>query len=433
VVRDDLEKLGAFDGIAAPREVFEIRCETRTPTPTDFLIHPHLPCGECTWFEGQTKTGKTTVAIDIAARISRGRAWIDGTPMKHGRIAMMTCEDDVDRTLIPRLIAAGADLSRVRVLQVRTELGEGVPSLAHDLVGIEERLQAGGYDLLVIDGTFGVLGVKDGNSYADSYKAMTPVTDMVRRLNIATILVRHVRKAAGSALNAGLGSVGYGALARSIVSFAIDHDDDRDRLMAHAGGNLGVTGPTYKYRIVDGEPIPGFERTVGAIEWGEAVDKTADEIMATRAPTDGSESEIAADWLAEHLGALPRVARELREAAESDGVSPRTLQRVARKLGVVMVRGNQYHPATWALPLAPEAALASHSASGASTPRQSSDRAGKACSVGVCDEDELAPSGLHQAELGGLGASSEVLARTNESGAFQPLLIERRSGRQSLR
>ncbi len=333
------------------REVIEIACEARTPIATEFVIYPYLPRGEVTWFEGATKTGKTTVAIEIAARLSRGDKWIDGTPMKHGRVAIITCEDDIDRTVIPRLIAAGADLSRVRVLQVRFPAGgEAAPSLALDLAGIEDRLRAGEYDLLIVDGTFGVLGVKDGNSYTDAYRAMVPIIEMVRRLNIAAILVRHVRKSDASALNRGLGSVGYASLARSTVSFAVDDDDDTLRLMAHAGCNVGPTGPTYQYKIVNGVPIPEFERPVGAVEWGEIVPLSADEIMLGRPASDRSEGEIAQDWLDDHLIEAPQFSDDLRAAAKKEDISPRTLQRAARKRGVVMVPGAPGRRGTWALP-----------------------------------------------------------------------------------
>ena len=111
--------IGARDGDALnTRRVYALSCASIDPVETKYLIHPYLPRGEATWFEGATKTGKTTIALDIVARISTGTPWVDGSPIAKGRAAILTCEDDDARTIVPRLIAAGAALESVHVIKV---------------------------------------------------------------------------------------------------------------------------------------------------------------------------------------------------------------------------------------------------------------------------------------------------------------------------
>jgi hypothetical protein len=368
------EKVGAV-GVCAttPRRVTAVSCSSVDPVEATYLVHPYVPNGEATWFEGATKTGKTTVALDIVARVSTGTPWLDGLPIPQGAAAILTCEDDVARTIVPRLIAAKANLKSVHVIRVTdSEDNELTPSFVHDLVGIEEQLRRVGARVLVVDGTFGVLGAKDGNAYVEAYQTMGPVIAMVRRLNIAAIFVRHVRKTASAALDAGLGSVGYASLARSTVSFKVDHEDESARFMAHAGTNGAISGETRKYRIVDGAPVPGFTRAIGAVEWLEAVSETANDLMgASATAVDRCLIEVAEDWLREQLTDEPQVTSSLREAAETNGISVRTLQRAAKNIGVVMRKGSRTTRGTWASPTlqvsrAPHAPLSSSGVRGVS-------------------------------------------------------------------
>ena len=335
-------------GIPELRTVVATPCNQIDPIEAKFLT-PYTPSGEVTWFEGDSKIGKTTVGVDLISRLSRGDIWVDGSPLPRERSAIITCEDDVARTIVPRLIAARADLSRVDVLQANDADGhDSTITFLRDLPGIARQLRDRKTKLLLVDGTFGLLGVQDGNSYADAYRYMLPAVEMVRDLDVATIFVRHVRKSDASALHRGVGSVGYTALGRSTVSFAADRDDATRCVMAHAGCNVGPTAPSLYYKIVPGAVVPGFVRSVGAIEWGGVADVTADEALASRAPSDRSEIEIAEDWIRENLDDNPRSSTELRGAAEKAGISARTLQRAAHRLGVKMCKGNRHSLGTWA-------------------------------------------------------------------------------------
>src|SRR5262249_62197301 len=63
--------------------------------------------------DGDPGLGKSTLLLDIAARVSTGRAMPDGSPGEPGHVLLMSAEDSLEDTIKPRLLAAGADMGAV--------------------------------------------------------------------------------------------------------------------------------------------------------------------------------------------------------------------------------------------------------------------------------------------------------------------------------
>jgi hypothetical protein len=392
-----------FGAGSGRRRVYSTPLSEIEPVETRYVLYPYVPRGEITWFEGRTKSGKTTVALDIIARMSRGRSFVDGSPLLGTRSIILTCEDSIENTIVPRLLAADANLSFVHVLKLETDDGKnGTPSFAVDLAGIERELLDLNPDLVFIDGTFGLLGVKDGNAYTDAYKAMMPVVQMVRRLGSAAIMVRHVRKMPASALNAGVGSVAYAGMARSTVSFAVDSGDESMRYMAHAGCNVGPTGATWRFRIVDGKPIPDFDRTVGAVSWEGVVSDSADEVMSGK--PNRMALEVAKEWLRDRLSGVPSVRSDVVDAATAAGITERTLERARREIGVVSTAGARGRPGTWALPAPPAPSPNDGERRGQPSGAASSNLVG----TGVSGAHEHTPQPARQRAASSIGAGSNT-------------------------
>lgn len=333
------------------REVHLVSASAIEPMETDYIVRPYIPRGEATWLEGPTKAGKTMIALDIIARISTGKAFVNGERIARGNVAIMTCEDDAARTLVPRLIAAGADLERVSFVHVSE--GEQIMQIQFiaDLHAIEERLIAANVSLVFLDGTFGLLGVKDAASYIEAYEKMLPFVAMIRRLNAGALIVRHVRKSAGSALDKGIGSVGFGALARSTLAVAIDRDDDSQRVFAHAGCNVGPVGPSYAFTIEETE-INGFAYPVGRAVWGEQVEISADEAVAPRNVDESGLRSEAEEFLLEFLDDQ-KTGSAIQAEATRRGLSFRTVQRAAKRLGVAIQRRGFGEGSLWIPPVKP--------------------------------------------------------------------------------
>jgi putative DNA primase/helicase len=345
VLAKAIESAPRFDKERSGRIVRLVAADTIAPAETEYIVRPYIPRGEATWLEGVTKTGKTMLALDIIARITTGRPFVNGEPIERASVAVITCEDDPARTLVPRLIAAGADRKRVSFIHA-TENGEGRQvSFLADLPAIESSLTGQDVSLVFVDGTFGILGVRDATSYTEAYEKMLPFVTMVRKLNVGALIVRHVRKSAGSALDKGIGSVGFGALGRSTLSVALDPDDETRRIFAHAGNNVGPIGDSYAFTIAD-VAIPCFTHPVGRAVWGQRVEISADEAVAPR--EDGDDRNLANEFLYSTLRE-PMPASEVFGLADKQRISKRTLQRAARRLGVTIERrgfgsGSVWHP-----------------------------------------------------------------------------------------
>jgi hypothetical protein len=83
--------------------------------PVEWLWEGRIPCGKLTLLDGEPGSGKSSLALDLAARVSRGAAM----PMTRGAgsepadVIVFNDDDNLADTIRPRLEAAGAELSRV--------------------------------------------------------------------------------------------------------------------------------------------------------------------------------------------------------------------------------------------------------------------------------------------------------------------------------
>nr|WP_255595546.1 AAA family ATPase [Lysobacter sp. BMK333-48F3] len=87
------------------------------PQAIDWLWRNYLACGEFHLLAGAPGTGKTTLAMEIAAVTSVGGDWPDGSSSTQGKVLIWTGEDSIEHTLVPRLMAAGANFSNIDVVQ----------------------------------------------------------------------------------------------------------------------------------------------------------------------------------------------------------------------------------------------------------------------------------------------------------------------------
>lgn len=197
-----------------------------------WLWRNRLALGKMTITDGDPGEGKGLTTIDIAAR------WTRGLPMPgetHGRepgnVIMVTPEDDPGDTIRPRLEAAGADLSRVRVMETtkNADGSERIITIPRDVETLEKAIRHDGALLLIIDPIMACFdaGVKTGID-TEVRQALRPLQDMLRRTGCAGWLVRHMNKGNGEkALYRGGGSIGISGACR-IATMIGTHPDDID-------------------------------------------------------------------------------------------------------------------------------------------------------------------------------------------------------------
>jgi AAA domain len=186
---------------------------------TDWLWHHRIPRGAQTISTGWPGVGKSQQQCDIVARASTGTPWPDGSPCPCGDAVMLTCEDSYAKTVVPRLVAGGADLERVHALPIIRIDAKTKRAflLTEDLDELERHLSALPNAILVtIDPITGFLGTGkiNSNSVTDIRGALAPLSDLAERRNIAIHTVTHPPKTTTSAMNAFIGSQAFIAASR---------------------------------------------------------------------------------------------------------------------------------------------------------------------------------------------------------------------------
>ena len=230
--------------------------------------------------------GKTLVSTYISAVVSTGGRWADGTRAEAGNVVMLSAEDDAADTILPRLIAHGADLSRVHILDaVRIEGRERMFSLVEDIGQLEELLKRiGGATLMTVDVINSYVGNTDAHRNAAVRGVLGPLKSVAARHRLAVLGLTHFRKGdADRAVLRFTGSIGFIGQARAGWIVTPEMDKEREptgrRIFARAKGNLAPDIGGLAYRIEDvavGENIP-----TACIAWDDgAVMMDADEALA---------------------------------------------------------------------------------------------------------------------------------------------------------
>lgn len=319
------------------------------PEAVEWLWPGRLPLGKISLLEGDPGLGKSTVGIDLAARVSRGLPLPGGGSYGPAAVVLLSAEDGLADTVRPRLDAAGADVRNVYSLSLVIEDAETLPTLDGDLPRIERAVSDAKARLLVVDPLMAFLG-GEVNSYRDQdvRRALAPLAKMAERLHLAVLVVRHLTKGGGAAsIYRGGGSIGIVGAARSALLVAKDPDNEERRIVASVKSNLAKPPASLAYRIEDasnGAPRLLWEEGDAGI--------TADELLAAQGPAieSGRPRDHAVAFLARYLAAGPRPADEVIRDGESEGLSEKTLRRARATLGAVSVKVGFPGSWRWALP-----------------------------------------------------------------------------------
>ncbi|MBX6356775.1 MAG: AAA family ATPase [Micromonosporaceae bacterium] len=332
-----------------------VRASAVRPERVSWLWPGYLPAGKLVTLSGDPALGKSTVALDLAARVSRGSAWPDGQPgCEPGEVAVLSAEDGVADTIVPRLAAAGADLGRVAIIPaVRDEAGLRLPEIPRDLDALAEAVP--GVRLLIVDPLNAYLH-ETVDAYRDHSvrRALAPLAEFAERTGACVLVVRHWTKSPGRSIYRGNGSIAFVAAARVGLVAAADPNDETGtrRILAVEKSNIAAAPSALAYTL---DPDP--ERGCARITWHGTADYTADDLSAA-VEADRSRIEEAEAYLLAALEDGPQPSSEVRERAARLGLTPRTLQRALKRVGVVVERSGYPARTTWALPDDPPAPVA---------------------------------------------------------------------------
>jgi len=316
-----------------------VRMSDVTPQFVTWLWPGRIPAGKLTMIDGDPSTGKSTLCLDLAARVSTGSPWPDGEPGNApGGVFILSAEDGLDDTLAPRLMAAGADSSRIHAVtevELRDDDGNPVkalPSLPRDIPLLERGIKAHGVALVVIDVFTAYLGGSvDAHKDQDIRGAMFPLKELAERTGAAILLIRHLNKdSGGNALYRGGGSIAITGAARAAYLIARDPDNPERRIMAVEKLNVAKEPLPLAYTLAS-DPAYGVAR----VEWEpEPLEASITASSLLKTP-GGSDDDDLTEWLKDYVEDEPSpLTTELhKDAAKAAGWSTKQVRNRMKKLG----------------------------------------------------------------------------------------------------
>ena len=288
----------------------------------EWLWYPFIPYGKLTIVQGDPGDGKTTLILNIAAKLSKGEGLDNDMKLTEPmNIIYQTAEDGLADTVKPRLEKAGADCERIVVID------ESDKSLSMADERLEEAIIQTGARMLILDPIQAYLGGDmDMNRANEVRPIFRSLGDIAQATGCAIVLIGHLNKAAGTqSTYRGLGSIDITAAVRSLLFIGKLKDSPTTRVLIHEKSSLAPPGQSLAFSLGDEK---GFE-------WIGAYDITADELLAgTDTAKTESKTAQAQMLILELLADGKRMpSAELEKAVNERGISSRTMRTAKSRIG----------------------------------------------------------------------------------------------------
>lgn len=322
---------------------------------TDWVWYPYLAAEEITLLAARGGVGKGLIATSLASIISKGgqfpRYCADkpGLTAKLGKVMWFEAEDRVNKTLVPRFMAAGANFDCVS-----TQHQLDLEDCKLDMAGLRDTIRENDVKLLVLSPLISFLKRDiEANKEKDVRKALEELSAAIEGTGCAVLGITHINKGKGdlqTAIERVIGSVAFTNFVRCVLQIEKEQGEESTYRVVHAKHNLSPRGADLLYTPchVGTDPKDQFV----TVEWSVPVEgNVQDAATIYTAPRTADEDSSAREWL---IGFLERNGPTRKDEVKAAWPGkPGTLDNAfsrGKKAGLFdgTVEGFQGH-ATWAL------------------------------------------------------------------------------------
>lgn len=310
-----------------------VSMEEVEPEAVEWLWYPYIPFGKVTILQGDPGCGKTMLALDIAARLSKGqRLPFSDVFLPPMTVLYQTAEDGMADTIKPRLMEARANCQNIRFID------ESQDPLCFTDERIEAAIRQTGARLLILDPLSAYIGSEVSLNAANEVRAnFRPLYEMADRTHCAVLIIAHMNKMMGtSALYRTNGSIDVSGAVRSILAVGKRKGAKTERIFVHVKSNLAPAGAALTYDLTD------------KIQWLSQEDIDPDDLFSIFSADRRTKRSKVENELITLLsdGDLP--AAEIECYFRQHGISFRTVNDAKKVLGIRSYRkGNK---SMWSLP-----------------------------------------------------------------------------------
>lgn len=325
--------LDCFDALPEEDDLGAVVAANVVPRAISWAWSGYIPLGKITIIEGDPGDGKSMLSIDLAARWTSGLAMPDVS--RHGGpwpVVMVTAEDDIEDTIAPRLRAAGADMSLVRLIDHGTD--ETRPfSIAEDMPALYRTVMDAKAKIVILDPLMAFIGeATDSHNDASTRRALFPLYRLAKDLGVAVVTLRHLNKGSGRAIYRGGGSIAFVGAARVAFTVGRDPEDRTRRIIANVKMNIAPEPPSMAYTVENSSAGP-------YIQWHGIVDADAQEVLDGEGRIIGEEAIEFLDTVVEN--GQPITWREIVAAGKKAGFTEKQLRSRRHRSRLMMIPGGE--------------------------------------------------------------------------------------------
>ena len=213
-----------------------------------WLWYPYIPYGKITILQGDPGCGKTMAVLSLAALLSKGESLpFEEAAREPINILYQTSEDGIADTIKPRLESAGANCTRIKIIN------EEKRALTFDDPRLEQSILQENARLLILDPLSAYIGPTVSMNQANEVRgAFRNLYAMAQRTRCAVLIVAHMNKMSGiSALYRTSGSIDIAGAVRSILTVTRYQRSPTQRVLVPVKSNLAAAGPALLFELSD--------------------------------------------------------------------------------------------------------------------------------------------------------------------------------------